>query len=259
MLLIHGFSASWSVWKPLLPALERQHDVLAPNLLGHRGGPEYVAGSPATPAAMVDALERDLDAAGFERAHLVGTSLGGWLALELAARGRAISTTALAPAGGFDHRGPEARRLGRMLLQSRWLLRLLGPDAAQLMRRRRIRALVLRDVATRPSAISGTVAMEMIQATAACAIYLPFLKGMRSKGFGELPAIDSPVQIVWGTEDRILRWPGYARRFRWMVPEAQWVQLPGVGHCPMFDDATLTADTILGLTGPVDRGGGGHA
>jgi pimeloyl-ACP methyl ester carboxylesterase len=63
------------------------------------------------------------------------------------------------------------------------------------------------------------------------------------------------VQIVWGTEDRILRWPGYAERFRRMIPRAQWIELPGLGHCPMLDDAQLTTDTILALTGPADARG----
>jgi pimeloyl-ACP methyl ester carboxylesterase len=253
MLLIHGFSASWAMWKPVLPGLERHHDVMAPTLLGHCGGPEYVAGSPATPAAIADTLERDLDSAGFERAHLVGNSLGGWLALELAARGRAISTTALAPAGGWKHGGPEAKRLSRMFLQNYRLLKLLGPDAAQLMRRRRFRALALRDVMARGSDVPVALAVELIQAATDCAIYLPLLEHLTTTGFGELAAIASPVQMVWGTRDRILRWPGYAERFRWMVPQAHWVQLDGLGHCPMFDDASLTTQTILELTQRVDR------
>ena len=141
MVLIHGFSASWGVWRPLLPALERHHDVLVSTLLGHSGGPEYLAGSPAAPDAMADALERDMDSAGFERAHLVGNSLGGWLALELAARGRALSATALSPAGGWNHGGRETKRLARLFRQSHRMLKLLGPHGAQLMRRRRFRAL----------------------------------------------------------------------------------------------------------------------
>src|ERR1700734_2718423 len=144
MLLIHGFSGTPATWPPLLPALAQHHVLLAPALLGHRGGPGYLAGSPATPAAMADALERDMDSAGFGQAHLVGNSLGGWLALELAARGRALSTTALAPAGGWKHGGREHRRLLRMFWQDRWLNKLLGPTPARLMRRRRFRALMLR-------------------------------------------------------------------------------------------------------------------
>jgi pimeloyl-ACP methyl ester carboxylesterase len=256
MVLIHGFSASWGIWRPLLPALERRHDVLAATLLGHSGGPEYLAGSPATPDALADALERDMDSAGFERAHLVGNSLGGWLALELAARGRALSTTALSPAGGWNHGGPETKRLGRMFRRNHRLLKLLGSGGAQLMRRRRFRALALRDVAVRPADVPAAIAVETMEAAAACAIYTPLLDHLTSTGFGELTAIDSPLQIAWGTSDRILPWPGYAERFRRMTPQAHWVELQGLGHCPMLDDAPLTTNTILGLTQRVDAGRG---
>src|SRR3984885_15253333 len=254
MLLIHGFSGTPATWAPLLPALEQHHDVLAPTLLGHCGGPGYLAGSPATPAAMADALERDMDSAGFQQAHLVGNSLGGWLALELAAGGRALSRTAMAPAGGWNHGGPEHRRLLRMFWQDYWSNKLLGRTPAQLMRRRRFRALALRLVVVRPADVPAALAVEMAQASADCAIYLPLLEHLRTSGFGDLDAIDSPVQIVWGTRDRILRWPGYAERFRRMVPGAKWIELTGLGHCPMLDDAQLTAQTILGLTGADVRG-----
>ncbi len=255
MLLIHGFSAAWGIWKPLLPALTEHHDVLATTLLGHSGGPEYLSGSPATPEAMIDALERDLDAAGFEQAHVVGNSLGGWLALELAARGRALSTTALAPAGGWQHGGPETKRLARLFRQNHRLLKLLGPNGAQLMRRPRFRAIALRDVAMRPAEVPAALAVEMAEASADCAIYLALLEQLTVTGFGDLPEIASPVQIAWGTRDRILPWPGYADRFRQMIPEAQWLELTGLGHCPMLDDARLTAETILELTARVDAAG----
>lgn len=254
MLLIHGFSASSGTWAPLLPALEEHHDVLATTLLGHCGGPEYLAGSPATTDAMADVLERDMDAAGFERAHLVGNSLGGWLALELAARGRALSTTALSPAGGWTHGGRETKRLGRLFRQNYRLLKLLGRSGPKLMRRPRFRALALREVAMRPADLPAALASEMAEAAASCPIYLPLLEELGTIGFGELGPIDTPVQIAWGTKDRILPWPGYGERFRAMVPAAEWVELPGLGHCPMFDDVPLTAKTILELTRRVDGG-----
>jgi pimeloyl-ACP methyl ester carboxylesterase len=254
MLLIHGFSSSRQIWTPVLSELERHHEVLAPTLLGHSGGPEYQAGSPATPEAMADQLERDMDAAGFQQAHIVGNSLGGWLALELAGRGRAISATALSPAGGWEHEGPEHRRLGRLFRQNYRMVKLLGPKGAQLARRPRFRALALRDVAVRPAQIPPALAVEMIEGAAACTIYLPLLEQLMSSGFGELAPIDAPVQIAWGTGDRILPWPGYAERFHRMVPNAQWVPLDGLGHCPMLDDAALTTRTILDLTERIDAG-----
>jgi pimeloyl-ACP methyl ester carboxylesterase len=99
LVLIHGFSGTRLIWEPVLEALEPAHDVLAVNLAGHVGGPE-LADTPVSVTALVDAVERDLDGAGFDTAHVVGNSLGGWIALELATRGRARSVVALAPAGG---------------------------------------------------------------------------------------------------------------------------------------------------------------
>ena len=137
------------------------------------------------------------------------------------------------------------KRLGRLFRQNHRLLKLLGPGGAQLMRRRRFRAFALRDVAVRPADLPAALAVEMTEAAADCAIYVPLLEYPTSTGFGELAAIDSPVQIAWGTKDRILPWPGYAERFRRMVPGAQRVPLDGFGHCPMLDDAPLTTKTIL--------------
>jgi pimeloyl-ACP methyl ester carboxylesterase len=255
MVLIHGFSASRGIWRPLLPALESHHDVLVPTLLGHCGGPEYLAGSPATPEAMVDALERDMDSAGLERAHIVGNSLGGWLALELGARRRALSVTALSPGGGWNHGGRETKRLGRLFRQNHRMLKLLGPRGAQLMRRRRFRAFALKEIAVHPADLPAALAVEMTEASAACPIYLPAVEYLTSTGFGELAEIDAPVQIAWGTKDRLLPWPGYAERFHRLVPEAQWVPLDGLGHCPMLDDAALTSTTILELSQRVDLSG----
>jgi pimeloyl-ACP methyl ester carboxylesterase len=52
--------------------------------------------------SIVDDVSRRLDEAGIESAHLVSNSLGGWLALELARRGRACSVLSFAPAGAWN-------------------------------------------------------------------------------------------------------------------------------------------------------------
>ena len=113
-----------------MPALERRHDVLAPTLAGHAGGPPIE--SEITDAVLADGVERAMDEAGFATAHIVGNSLGGYVALQLAARGRAETVAALAPAGGWAQ-GDESyrqmlapvRRLGEprgstTTTQSRW-------------------------------------------------------------------------------------------------------------------------------------------
>ncbi len=99
MVCLHGFTDTWRTWDLVLPDLEREHDVLAPTLPGHAGGPPI--DGEITDALLADAVEQAMDEAGFESAHIVGNSLGGYVALQLAARGRAESVVALAPAGGW--------------------------------------------------------------------------------------------------------------------------------------------------------------
>ena len=101
----------------MLEAPERSHDVLAVNLAGRVGGPGLAVTSVSV-NALVDAVERDLDAAGFDTAHVVGNSLGGWIALELASRGRARSVVALAPAGGWEQGSRAERRLRTLFIRN---------------------------------------------------------------------------------------------------------------------------------------------
>lgn len=97
-MLIHGATGTWQWWSHLLPALTEELDVFAPTLPGHPGGPEL--GRPARLDSVVDGAESAMDAAGLETAHIVGHSLGGWVAFELARRGRARSVVGINPAGG---------------------------------------------------------------------------------------------------------------------------------------------------------------
>jgi pimeloyl-ACP methyl ester carboxylesterase len=56
------------------------------------------------------------------------------------------------------------------------------------------------------------------------------------------------VRIVWGTEDRILPYPRAAERWRQELPQADWVELDGVGHCIQLDVPLETAELIVGFT-----------
>lgn len=97
--LIHGCGASLGCWAPVLPALAVRHEVLAVDLPGFGDTPPLPAGVPSTVPALVDAVEGQFDALGLKSVHVAGNSMGGWIALELARRGRARSVVAIAPAG----------------------------------------------------------------------------------------------------------------------------------------------------------------
>jgi pimeloyl-ACP methyl ester carboxylesterase len=98
LLLIHGLGLAWRCWKPVLAELEREHDVVAIDLPGFGAAPG-LDGTPPTIDALCDRVEADLDREGLDAVHVAGNSLGGWVALELARRGRGRSVVAFAPAG----------------------------------------------------------------------------------------------------------------------------------------------------------------
>ena len=200
---------------------------------------------------MAEAVERAMDDAGFQTAHLVGNSLGGYVALQLAARGRARSVVALAPAGGWAPRGHDAR--GRRSSGSPRCTRGVkasAPNAGALLataggRRQASQALV-----ERCEHIPRELLAHQMLGTASCPSLHPMIEFALRAGYPlDAERIACPVRVVWGTEDRILEWPSSAVRYRrdWL-PHADWVELEGVGHCPQLDVPLETAQLILGWT-----------
>jgi pimeloyl-ACP methyl ester carboxylesterase len=251
MVLLHGFTDTWHAWTPLLPALEAHHDVFAPTLPGHFGGEPFPEGVQMTLAASLDMIERQLDAQGIQRAHVVGSSLGGWLALELAARGRALSVVGICPAGGWEPRSREERMILRYFRQTDRLLHLARPLLKTVARRPRLRRLALRELIADPSRVSAAAAWAMIEGAAECAVVQQALTlSETGELFGELGQIDCHVRIAYGTKDRIVRWPDCYVRMRRILPHAEYVALEGLGHLPMWDDPDLVARVILEVTAP---------
>jgi len=100
--------------------------------------------------------------------------------------------------------------------------------------------------------IPADLVAHLIRGAAGCTGALPLIEYALREGWSlDAAKVTCPVRVVWGTGDRILRWPGSAARFRkdWL-PHADWVELDGVGHCPQLDVPLETAQLILGLTSP---------
>ena len=248
MVCLHGFTDTWRTWELVSPSLERHHDVLALTLAGHAGGPPLPPDAPEH--AVADAVERAMDEAGFARAHLVGNSLGGHVALQLAARGRASSVVALAPAGGWAV-GDDAQHLVQehfLAMQDALAAALPHVDAivsTPAGRRRASEHFVVNAEHIPPELLA-----HLMRGAAACPAVVQLVEHARRYGWSlDAERIDCPVRVVWGTEDRLLEWPSAAVRFReeWL-PQADWVVLDDVGHCPQLDVPLETAQLILGVT-----------
>jgi pimeloyl-ACP methyl ester carboxylesterase len=244
--LIHGFSATPATWDAVLPALEAQHDVHLVGLLGHHGTDPWPDDLEVSLDAIVDGAERSLDDAGLDTAHLVGNSLGGWVALQLAARGRARSVVALSPAGGWHPGDPAQRKIEALFRRQHKVGTFALRNLTGLMRRPRFRKLAFRDVVVNGDRIPPAVAVDMLRSSVECPIYFEFLDSVQRTPFGDLAGeIDCPVLIAWGTKDRILPYATTTERLRALVPQARWRELPNQGHMPQWDDPEGTARLIL--------------
>jgi pimeloyl-ACP methyl ester carboxylesterase len=251
MVLLHGFTDTWRTWKPVLPALEAHHAVFAPSLPGHFGGEPFAPGAQFTIAASLDIVERQFDGQGIERAHLVGNSLGGWGALELAARGRALTVTAICPGGGYELGGPEERAVLRYFRNNERMLRASKPMLPRIAKSAALRRIAFRDLMARPGNVTQADAMAFFDGAVGCTIYRDAIALSESgDAYGELGPIDCPVRILYGTRDRIIRWPTHYRRLKTLLPTAEYVPLHGLGHLPMWDDPDLVVRRILEVSAP---------
>jgi pimeloyl-ACP methyl ester carboxylesterase len=135
ILLLHPFMMSSYVWKEVAPRLADtgRFEVFAPTMAGHNGGPHSRSWFLDT-TTLANHVEAQLDELGWTTAHVVGNSLGGWVAFELERRGRARTLTAIAPAGGWHRWSPVKYEIVAKFVAGApvWLTALLLPGLMEL-------------------------------------------------------------------------------------------------------------------------------
>jgi pimeloyl-ACP methyl ester carboxylesterase len=222
------------VWEPVLERLARERDVIAVDLPGFGRSPALSDGEAPTPHALAGAVAALLDELGIGRAHVAGNSLGGWVALELAKQGRALSVAGVCTAGLWarplgPRPGRDARRIGRRLL----------PVLPALVHNGAGRRLVLRNSVAHPEQVPPEAAARLVRSYITSAAYEEANLAMRSAVFSGFDQIRVPVTLVWADQDQIVRRP------RKSVPEWRTIVLHGCGHIPTWDDPGQVARALL--------------
>jgi len=252
ILLLHPFMMSQNVWKnvaPLIAETER-YEVFAPTMPGHNGGtkgPFFLDSG-----SLADDVERRLDALGWETAHIVGNSLGGWVAFELERRGRARTLTGIAPAGGWRHFTPAKFEIVGKFLAGMpiWLFTLAFGE--RVLKLPFTRYLAHLPVSATPEGLSDDDLRDIIDDVSHCPAYYQLLvKSLTLPGLLELAEGTTPTHLVICEKDRVLPHPRFTRHFTTQLPkDTEITHLDGVGHIPMYEAPRRVADLIVGF---VDR------
>jgi pimeloyl-ACP methyl ester carboxylesterase len=248
LVLVHGLGLSWRSWQPVLGALEARHDVIAIDLPGFGETPPLPNGVAPTPRRLADAVESELDRLGLDAPALVGNSLGGWVALELARRGRATRAVVISPSG---LESPPERALVIALNELMRVRARLGAPLGQWLTAPALaRVMLFSGLRSQPWRLSPDAAVGDLHDFG----YSPRFQSTLSSTVATrapmwLGKIQVPVRVAYGTLDLMLG-VFTAPRFAAAIPGAELVPLLAVGHVPMLDDPELVARTILDFVTP---------
>ena len=236
LVLVHGLGSCKEMWRPVVPLLARTRDVITVDLPGFgasAAGPETVEGLADAVAALADEL-------GLDGWHVAGNSMGGGVALELAARGRVRSACGVSPIGFGNHREMVYARA--VLVGTRVMSRVLVPVASAVAGNRVLRTTLTSHIVARPWRVPAGDTVLWARMCAEAPSFMPLL---RSAPDWRVEPASCPTTVAWGERDRLLIFSRQAPRARRALPQARHVTLTGCGHLPTWDDPEQVARVLL--------------
>jgi pimeloyl-ACP methyl ester carboxylesterase len=241
MLLVHGLGATKSSFFDTAAALSRDYRVHALDLPGF-GSSSKPATAPYNAAYFAESVLGLMDALGLDRAHLVGNSLGGRVALEVGLRApeRVNGVALLCPAVAFVKRrrgyhplvrllrpelGILPHRFGRHTISNQFLSLFADPSA--------IDPSVADIVVDEFQRIYGSPGARLAFLSAARNVYLDRPFG-RDGFYPRLAGLQRPALFVWASHDRLIP-AGLARHVAEWLPAAEQIVLDACGHAPQVE------------------------
>lgn len=253
LVLIHGIGDTRAAWTTVVEPLSAYHEVFAVDLPGFGKSTALPETETPNAPALARAVADWMDDQGLSTTHLVGSSLGGWVSLELAALGRARTVLGLSPAGFASD--PDQRRAVLLLSFARRISQRLAPMERGMSPRTRrllglaaVRTLTHSSMVARPWRWPAEEAAAATEALAAAIGWDGTLAAITQGRYAPPSGgLDVPVTLAWGAKDRLLP-PRQRVRVHELLPNALVGLLPGCGHLPMWDDPELVVRAVLTST-----------
>ena len=249
VLLLHGLGATKASFYDTSAALSRDgYRVHALDLPGF-GSSSKPATGPYTARWFADTVVEVMDELGIDRAHFVGNSMGGRVALEVAMREpeRVGALALLCPAVAFVKRSYHP------------IVRLARPELAFLPHnfgRARVSSALsslFHDTDAMDPYVSDVVVDEFQRTYGSGSARFAFLSAARNiyldKPFGKhgfyprLADLEPPALFVWGSHDTLIP-PGFKRHVAQWLPRAEQIVIDGCGHVPQVERPDQTNGLI---------------
>ncbi|UBU09287.1 alpha/beta fold hydrolase [Nonomuraea gerenzanensis] len=241
LVLLHGLGSMRDSWNPVIPLLAERFDVVAVDLPGFGDSEPLPPRIEPLPAALAAIVADFLQGLGITSAHLAGHSLGGWMALELAAIHPAASLTLVSPAGLWRGTTPLYQRISLRLI--RWGTEHATGPLCRLVNHRLGRVLVLGQTHARSTQVTPAQARAGIVAMGRCPGFTATYKATARRRYLAGAPLTVPTTVAFGSRDLLLL-PGIARHLDELPPRAYVGSLPGCGHVCMSDDPAAVAALI---------------
>jgi pimeloyl-ACP methyl ester carboxylesterase len=257
---IHGLGACWQTWLENLPHFAGSHRCIAMDLPGFGASPlpdDDI--SIERYAQVVDELLRGL---GVRRAIVVGNSMGGFIAAELAIRfPTVVSRLVLVSAAVLWQEYRRARPLVALAQVSDAVVaRALLEAEPAMVRRPKLRGVLLAFGGFHlPHLLSRELQVELVLTARRTSGFLPALQALASFPLREeLPDVACPTLIVWGTHDTLVG-AEQADELERLIPHAQKVVFARTGHVPMLERPARFNAAMETFLAAADAAGGAVA
>ena len=233
-LLLHAFPFTGSMWDAVSDRLRAQgHDVIAPDLRGFGSAP--LGGRAPGITVLVDDMVALL---GEEPAVVVGCSMGGYVALGIAAR-RPDLVAALGLVDTKATADPEPARIHRMRIAELaetggdWSAGMVDGLLGETTRR------------TRPDVVS-TVAEALSAAPPATVAWAQRAMSTRPDARDSLAVLTAPIAVVMGDEDTLSPQSEQDLILQ-AAPHATWAPVAKAGHLTPLEAPDAVASALVGL------------
>ncbi|WP_299622310.1 alpha/beta fold hydrolase BchO [Pelagibius sp.] len=243
LLLLHGTGAATHSWRDLLPLLAQRFSVVAPDLPGH-GFSQTAAFRRMSLGAMARSIEDLLATLEVSPALVAGHSAGAAILARMCLDQRIDAKGLISLNGAFlALRGLPGRffsPIARALSLSAAVPRLFAQRASDPSLVNRL----LRETGSRIDAEGAQLYRRLARKPAHVSAALDMMANWNLDRLeAELPRLPVPLLLIVGTRDRSVS-PAQARRIKAMVPAAELVSMPGLGHLAHEEEPQQTADLI---------------